>query len=654
MGRILQAGVASMLLAAAPIAHAAGPAWQPLEAAYQRDSAETAALARKLLQHPEKLDATELIAVHSYLCESLQDQEQFDDALAASRPVIAKLPLKPVGDQVEFSARLLTCAGFGAKQKKLFPEAMADFDHAIAVVGSQGPMPARKPSNLAVPLSYALYRRAGLYDTLGDHAAALADLTHAMQVLPDKPDSDDAQGAQNLASQRMNIASAIARIHLHRKEYLQAAQSYEVVLAFTRTIRDGHAEAIIELNLGECYLGLQRWQDAQDAYAHALAYGTRAKDQVVLGRAHAGLGALARARKDDAGALANLTLAHAELAAAAMPLDLGSADLERAEVLADMGNWKELSTLSEQLVASLGSVGDKRLLSRALDLRARAAEGQGNLVAALADTRREVALLDEIGRAELADELAKRNVEFQVAQIEETARINARELEDRARLLARENQLQNLQIRHDRDISLAQRAAIGIALAIVLALAFAIRRRIQTQRLLTRLAQEDALTGLRNRRAALVAANGFFDASRKSGTPFALALLDIDHFKRINDTHGHAAGDAVLVAVAACMRESLRTDDVCGRVGGEEFLIVYPRCDLAHATKLLESLRAAVSALRIDGLPADFRVAISAGLTERRADDTQLDVLVRRADVALYEAKHAGRDRVVVDQALAA
>jgi len=374
----------------------------------------------------------------------------------------------------------------------------------------------------------------------------------------------------------------------------------------------------------------------------------------VLGRAHAGLGALARARKDDAGALANLTLAHAELAAAAMPLDLGSADLERAEVLADMGNWKELSTLSEQLVASLGSVGDKRLLSRALDLRARAAEGQGNLVAALADTRREVALLDEIGRAELADELAKRNVEFQVAQIEETARINARELEDRARLLARENQLQNLQIRHDRDISLAQRAAIGIALAIVLALAFAIRRRIQTQRLLTRLAQEDALTGLRNRRAALVAANGFFDASRKSGTPFALALLDIDHFKRINDTHGHAAGDAVLVAVAACMRESLRTDDVCGRVGGEEFLIVYPRCDLAHATKLLESLRAAVSALRIDGLPADFRVAISAGLTERRADDTQLDVLVRRADVALYEAKHAGRDRVVVDQALAA
>jgi diguanylate cyclase (GGDEF)-like protein len=654
MIRNQRVGLAVLLFFAALPARSGQTVYQQLEAAYERDSNETIALAQKFLQHPEKLSATDVLVVSSYLCETLQDQEQYDQALAQARPVIANLPISPAANQIEFSARLLTCAGFGAKQKKQFPEAMADFDRAIAIVEAKGPVGPKSPTDLVVPLSYALYRRAGLYDTLGDHAAALGDLTRAMRILPDRPDTDDRQGAQNLVAQRMNLASAIGKIHLHRKEYLQAAQSYEVVLRYTQQMKDEHAEAVIQLNLGECYRGLQRWQDSQSAYARALAVGTKLKDQVLLGRAHAGLGALARARKDDAGALANLSLAHSELSAAGMPLELGNADLERAEVLADTRDWQELSTLADQLVAALASAGDKHLLGRALDLRARAAEGKGDLAAALVDTRREVALQEEIQRAELENELAKRNVEFQVAQIEDRARLNAREFEDKSRLLARENELANLQIRHDRDISLAQRAAIAIAVAIVLALVFAIRRRIQTQRLLTRLAQEDGLTGLRNRRAALAAANGFFEASRRSGTPFSLALLDIDHFKRINDTHGHAAGDAVLVAVAACMREALRTDDICGRVGGEEFLFVFPRCDLDHASKLLEDIRSAIGALRIDGLPEDFRVALSAGLTERRADDTQLDVLVRRADVALYKAKHAGRDRVVVDAALAA
>ena len=638
MGRLPRIAVAALLLLlAAPSARADDAFYKRLDEAYQRDSAEAARMARDALAHPQKLTATEVLEAHSYLCDSLEDQDQYDAALAESRAAAAALPAKPDAEQMEFAARLMTCVGFAAKQKQQFAQSMADFDRAIAMVESVGTVDANHHADLIIALSYALYRRAGLHDTLGDHASALSDLTRALTLLPGDP------ADANLAAQRMNIASAIGRIHLHRQEYERSARAYEEVLRYTQRNKDAHAESIIQLNLGECYRGLQRWPESLQAYERALAIASLAKDLAVQGRAHAGLGALARARKDFPAALSNLALAHAELADAKSPLDQDNADLERAETLADLRDWPQLSGLAGQLVASLATVGDKRLLVHAYQLRARAAEGAGNLAAALADTHRVVALQDEIQRSELAAELGKRNVQFEVAR-----------LEDKARLLARENELANLQIRHDRDISLIQRAAIVVAVFIVLLLAYLIRRRVKTQRLLTKLAQEDALTGLRNRRESLEASGALFDASRQSGTPFSLALVDIDHFKRINDTYGHAAGDAVLVAVAARMRESLRAGDICGRVGGEEFLFVFPRCDLDHAAKRLEDIRVAITELRIPALPADHRVTLSAGLTQRWASDKLLDSLVRRADVALYAAKNAGRDRIVVDSAKAA
>ncbi|HTA64372.1 MAG TPA: diguanylate cyclase [Xanthomonadaceae bacterium] len=637
MRRILRAVLAISLLFAAADAWPDEAIEKQLDDAYIRDSSEAIQLAQKLLQHPERLSETELIAANSYLCESLEDRGRFDDALAQESAFATKLPAKPLPEQIEFSARLLTCGGYGAKQKQRFAEAMGDFDRAIALIDASQPAGAPHENRAIIALSYALYRRAGTYDTLGDPAAALADLTRALSILPDDPNDSD------LVAQRMNIASAIGHLHMRRQEYAEAAHAYEDVLQAALKVGDPHSQAVIELDLGESYRGLQRWRDSEQAYARAEAIGTTLKSKGLLGRAHAGLGALARARKDYPRALANLALAHDELSAAKLPLDLDNADLERAEVLADTHHWPELSALAGQLVASLSKDGDKRLLSYALDLRARAAEGRGDLGAALIDTRTEVALLGQIQRSELSDELAKRNVQFDVAR-----------LEDKASLLARENELAHVQIERDRDVSLIQRSTIAIAIGIVLLLAFSIRRRVKVQRLLTKLAQDDHLTGLRNRRASLAAAAELFETSRRTGTPFSLALIDIDHFKRINDTYGHAAGDAVLVAVATCMRESLRTDDICGRVGGEEFLFVFPRCDRAHAATLLEQIRAAVTALRIPALPADHPLTMSAGLTERRADDTLLDTLVRRADVALYAAKHAGRDRVVADTVLAA
>jgi diguanylate cyclase (GGDEF)-like protein len=144
-------------------------------------------------------------------------------------------------------------------------------------------------------------------------------------------------------------------------------------------------------------------------------------------------------------------------------------------------------------------------------------------------------------------------------------------------------------------------------------------------------AQTDPLTGLPNRRA--------WDAHVKrlhsEGTPFVVAMIDFDHFKRFNDSYGHPAGDRLLKETAAAWRDQLRTGDVLARLGGEEFGLLLRECDPDLATEVTERLRGSVS----DGWTCSAGIAV--GRPEESAED-----IIARADVALYEAKAAGRDRI--------
>jgi diguanylate cyclase (GGDEF)-like protein/PAS domain S-box-containing protein len=150
------------------------------------------------------------------------------------------------------------------------------------------------------------------------------------------------------------------------------------------------------------------------------------------------------------------------------------------------------------------------------------------------------------------------------------------------------------------------------------------------------LARSDALTGLPNRRALDDQLPREMARALRSGTELCLAIIDIDHFKAYNDTHGHLAGDAVLRGCAAAWEETLREGDTILRFGGEEFLVVLPDCGPADATEIVERLRAATP----EGQTC------SAGLALWRPGES-VDDLVARADEALYRAKEAGRDRLV-------
>jgi diguanylate cyclase (GGDEF)-like protein len=164
---------------------------------------------------------------------------------------------------------------------------------------------------------------------------------------------------------------------------------------------------------------------------------------------------------------------------------------------------------------------------------------------------------------------------------------------------------------------------------------------------LEKLAALDGLTGIYNRRHFEdVAAREVYRFQRYGGS-ISLIMLDLDHFKNINDAHGHAAGDAVLVSAAKTLASCLRKSDIMGRFGGEEFIVLLPETDRAAAIAIAEKMRQALESLMVRFQEQSFRVTASFGVTGVTSPESATpEIFFERADRALYEAKEKGRNRV--------
>ena len=216
---------------------------------------------------------------------------------------------------------------------------------------------------------------------------------------------------------------------------------------------------------------------------------------------------------------------------------------------------------------------------------------------------------------------------FEVKQKEaENALLRARELESEAR-----------------------RVALALAVVLLLfvlgGLGLFLYRQSQQNRRFANLAMRDDLTGLPNRRSILEFARAQLRVSRMDNIRMCLALIDIDHFKTINDECGHAVGDAVLSAFAEVCSHQLRSIDRLGRYGGEEFLLIMPGSDLSQVPQMFTRLRNAIQQIDVPGLLPGRTLTFSMGAVEATGPVDDLDKLMKRADDALYRAKLGGRDR---------
>jgi len=173
-----------------------------------------------------------------------------------------------------------------------------------------------------------------------------------------------------------------------------------------------------------------------------------------------------------------------------------------------------------------------------------------------------------------------------------------------------------------------------------------ITERVRLTNHLQQLAETDPLTKLANRRAFTAAADAEFNRCKRFNSPAALLMIDIDHFKEVNDCHGHEAGDRALIAMASILNKSVRTTDTAARYGGEEFVLLLVETDLSGAIDMAERIRTSVSRVSVESDSGSFGFTVSVGVSVLSSGDEGWTQALNRADEGMYRAKHHGRNRV--------
>jgi diguanylate cyclase (GGDEF)-like protein len=604
----------------APAPTAAHPARAALDRAdaAMRDDPEAARREAEaaLAMLAARPDAQLEIRARLLLCDYLSER---DRAAARAQIAAARARLPAATERPTLAAGIATCEGELLEAEGDYAGARAAFETAVAIATGGGD---------DAMLAGALFSRGYLFGVQGDYAAGLADLKRAQQLYERTAMTHHALTALN----------AIAILYNRMGDFAEASRIYGRALVAQRAAGMRREQGVTLHNLGRSHEGLGDWPAARRAFEDGLAvhrelgygrgeaYALRGLAAVANAEADAprALELLARAARleratPDARLAAQIELARGTaLRLAGRPAEatvaLGRARdvFERADALPELAaTWRELAT-------ALGASGDWR----------------GAYDAQVAAT----ALTERLLGNQRDQRFAALKVEFDTAAREQENALLLRENAATLRALAQQARAQRLQWAV---------LALTAVLAAVLA-TFALRQWRGTRRMRA-LAMTDELTGAPNRRAVLTRLDALL---AEPGSRCAIALLDVDHFKSINDQHGHPAGDEVLRTLAARLHARVAEPAFFGRLGGEEFLVVLPGADVASAVAAGELLRAAVPEVDLTRWFDDGRtLTASVGVAMQRDGTETSSTLLQRADAALYEAKRSGRDRVVAGDA---
>ncbi len=544
--------------------------------------------------------------VRALRCEYYNER----DRAAAQREIELIRPLLPKLRQPGIRASMLACEGELYEQESDNTRAMALYEQAVGVAEA-----ARDERRLA----NVLFLRGYLRGVTGDYARGLADLKRALALYQ----------KLGLAPEARTTVNGVAGLYSRMGALDEARQYYEEAL---RALPEGASRerVVAQHNLGRNLQRAGRWDEAQRQFEQVLAQSRElhfARGEVYALR---GLAAVRNAKGDATRAL--------QFADEALRLGAHVPDepvragvlVQRAAALRQLGRPAEAQAAAREAIRIYVAGDAVTEEGEARAELARIAAAQGEWREAYEQQSRSSLITEDLLRQQIDNRFAAMKAQFD-------ADAKAREVA----LLQRENEASERALAEQRRATRLQIVATVLASALALLLAALAWRQRQASRHMRALAMTDELTGLPNRRRALAA----LDAAIEAGSGAALLILDIDHFKRINDRHGHAVGDSVLRAVAAAWRQQLGPEVTLGRLGGEEFVAVLPGATLAQGRELAERLRRSAAALDLSGWLADHSLTTSIGVTALAPGDTVAAALAR-ADTALYRAKESGRDRV--------
>ncbi|HSN73246.1 MAG TPA: diguanylate cyclase [Steroidobacteraceae bacterium] len=608
---------AIFLLAAAPmgiraqtIAHPAQDLVEQSVRGMRADPDASEEMARRALELLAREPNADLeLRARLVLCDYLAER----DRAGAEQQAALALALLPQAVRKGLAAGVLGCqgeiletAGENAQARLLYEQAVA-----AATEAADDEM-----------LAGALYLRGYLLGLAGDYAPGLADLERAKSIYDMLAMPDHA----------LTALGGIAILYNRLGDYAEARRIYTQTLKAQQSAGLEREQAVTLHNLGRAHENLGEWGAAGQAFGAALEISRRIG--YVRGQAYAlrGLASVANAREEPREALRLLARAQAYQRQTPDARLRARIDLARGIALRKIGRYE----------SSIAALQDARRIFRDADAKAELAETHQALAAVHADAGNwRKAYESYRAFKNTSDGLLNQQLDQRFATLKVQFDTAARDQENS--LLMRENEATERALAQERRANHLQAIVIGLVVVLAVLLATLVVRARRTNRQLRALAMTDELTGVPNRRAVLRQVDQMLaDATRR---PCSILIIDIDHFKQINDTHGHPVGDQVLQIVAAELRAAVHPPATLGRLGGEEFIVVLPSTDAMHATLSAERIRERLMAIDLSDCFVG-RITASIGIaTDTNLGDTTRELL-RRADRALYEAKHSGRNCV--------
>ncbi|WP_342119839.1 GGDEF domain-containing protein [Pseudoduganella sp. OTU4001] len=540
--------------------------------------------------------------------------------LAAVDPAAARERVRQLqpGAKPDLALHLRICDGYAEERAGRNEQALVQYEAAVSEARTR---------SLQRLLALALALRGEQNGLRGLYAAAISDLKEAYQL----------ELEVGTPARQVYALGAIANLYADRnvKDYDNALAHYRKVLAANEAAGNVQGQATDLFNIGSTLESQGKLDEALQYLQRALELDRKrgvnediAFDEKAVAVVLSKLG-----RHEDA--LRLLGDVERRYGKDAAPDDLAAFRLSRGVALKRAGRYAQALPDIDAARAFFLSQNNLRFLETIHDERAQ-------VLAALGDWREAFNARGDyqVVRQKLQDQLLdERTTRLRVL-------FDSEQKQRQNEVLARENELAQRELRSAESARHWQLAALLLALGGIGALALLMSRQVKLARTMRELALTDELTRLPNRRHFLALAEAALAHAQQSGGTLAMAGLDIDFFKKVNDTYGHAAGDVLLQRVAHALRQAIRPSDTVGRMGGEEFSALLRDAAPDQAREIAERMRAAVQALDCSDIAPDLKPTISIGLSQLSARGDRLDSLCKRADDALYRAKENGRNRV--------